>query len=104
MHDKFAGERIAQGHCTAEQDQDGVKADTNVLNNVAEDSTTNPDQIESADAGQESGEQVHPSIPAMKARCVCPNLRNKLKRSADGDNHGHDKVQGEGEIAHAIAG
>src|SRR5260370_23685837 len=95
---KFAGERSAQRHRGEDQDQDGVQAYTDVLNNVAKDTTTNPDQIKSANADDKSGEHVHSPVPAMKGRHARSDLRNKLKRSADSDNDGHEKMHGQNEI------
>src|ERR1700730_3875241 len=103
MRFEIASNRVAQRQGGAEHDQDGVKANTYVLRNVAGASTTNPNQIKSDNAGRESRQHVDTPSPAMKGRYAGPELGNKLKRSADSDHVGKEKMHAEGEIAHVIA-
>src|SRR5206468_256529 len=103
MNDELAGKRVAQGKGGAEHDEDGVEADGYVLRDVAN-GPADPNHIKTDDADRESGRYVDTPVPAMNGWCAVPDPGDELNRSA-GDNHdGQEKMHGDGQIAHGVAG
>src|ERR1700730_7367957 len=72
--------------------------------NIAGDVSPGQSQIEASDTHCESDQHIYPPIPAMKDGKASPDLRNKLKRSAENYRGGEQKMRGKCGIADCVAG